>query len=84
TLGGTGSQTAGQAIVNLEMNAAGARTWSRLTGANIGRRIAIVLDDRIHMAPVIRTKIPGGRTTIEGMANMEEAKDIAIVLRAGA
>ncbi len=84
TLGSTGSQAAGQPIVNLEMNSAGARTWSRLTGANVGRRVAIVLDDRIHMAPVIRNKIPGGRTQIEGMANMEEAKDIAIVLRAGA
>jgi len=84
TLGGTGSSAAGQPIVTVEMNSAGTRTWSRLTGANIGRRVAIVLDNRVHMAPVIRTKIPGGRTQIEGMADMEEAKDIAIVLRAGA
>lgn len=84
TLGGAGSQNAGQAIVTLDMNSEGARTWSRLTGANIGRRIAIVLDDRIHMAPNIRTKISGGSTMIEGMDDMAEAKDIAIVLRAGA
>jgi preprotein translocase subunit SecD len=84
TLGGAGSQNAGQAIVTLDMNSEGARTWSRLTGANIGRRIAIVLDDRIHMAPNIRTKISGGSTMIEGMDDMSEAKDIAIVLRAGA
>ncbi|MEJ2051252.1 MAG: protein translocase subunit SecD, partial [Calditrichota bacterium] len=84
TLGGTGSTAAGQPIVTVDMNSAGTRTWSRLTGANIGRRVAIVLDNRVHMAPVIRGKIPGGRTQIEGMADMEEAKDIAIVLRAGA
>jgi len=84
TLGGTGSQAAGQPVVYLDMNSQGARTWGRVTGANIGRRVAIVLDDRIHMAPVIRSKITQGRTQIEGMANMEEAKDIAIVLRAGA
>ena len=66
------------------MNSEGARTWSRITGANIGRRIAIVLDKKVHMAPSIRTKITDGGTLIEGFANMDEAKDIAIVLRAGA
>tara|TARA_B100000029_G_C17608680_1_gene968461 strand:- start:4201 stop:6096 length:1896 start_codon:yes stop_codon:yes gene_type:complete len=74
----------GQSIVSLSMNSEGAKTWSRLTGANVGRRLAIVLDGNVHMAPVIRTKISDGQTQVEGFANMNEAKDIAIVLRAGA
>ena len=83
TIGGQGSSAVGQPIVLLDMNSEGARTWSRITGANIGRRIAIVLDKKVHMAPSIRTKITDGGTLIEGFANMDEAKDIAIVLRAG-
>ena len=84
TIGGQGSSAVGQPIVLLDMNSEGAQTWSRITGANIGRRIAIVLDKKVHMAPSIRTKITDGGTLIEGFANMDEAKDIAIVLRAGA
>ncbi len=80
---GSGS-SAGQAIVSLAMNNDGSRTWSRVTGANIGERIAIVLDNKVHMAPSIREKIPSGRTQIEGFANINEAKDLAIILRAGA
>ena len=84
TLGGTGSSSSGQSIVLLDMNSEGSRVWSRVTGGNIGRRVAIVLDKKVHMAPVIRSKISDGGTMIEGFANMDEAKDIAIVLRAGA
>ena len=84
TIGGQGSSAMGQSIVLLDMNSEGARTWSRITGANIGRRIAIVLDKKVHMAPSIQTKISDGGTMIEGFAGMDEAKDIAIVLRAGA
>ena len=84
TIGGQGTSAVGQPIVLLDMNSEGARTWSRITGANIGRRIAIVLDKKVHMAPSIRTKISDGGTMIEGFADMDEAKDIAIVLRAGA
>ena len=53
------------------MNSEGAKTWSRVTGANIGQRIAIVLDNKVHMAPNIREKIPGGRTQIEGFADID-------------
>lgn len=74
----------GQPIVSLSMNSEGAKIWSRLTGANVGRRLAILLDGNVHMAPVIRTKISDGQTQVEGFADMNEAKDIAIVLRAGA
>ncbi len=84
TLGGTGSAASGQSIVLLDMNSEGSRVWSRVTGGNIGRRVAIVLDKKVHMAPVIRSKISDGGTMIEGFASMDEAKDIAIVLRAGA
>ena len=83
-LGSLGGGSAGQPVVSLSMNSEGSRTWSRVTGANIGERIAIVLDQKVHMAPSIREKIPGGRTQIEGFADLDEAKDLAIILRAGA
>jgi len=82
--GGNNPTAAGQSVVSLELNRQGARTFSRVTGANVQKRLAIVLDDKIYMAPVIRSKIPNGRAVIEGMGNVEEANDIAIVLRAGA
>jgi preprotein translocase subunit SecD len=83
-LGPQGTTSAGQPIVNLSMNSDGARKWSIIIGSNVGRQVAIVLDDKVHMAPNIREKISGGGTLIEGFANIDEAKDIAIVLRAGA
>ena len=84
SLGSLGGGSAGLPVVSLDMNSEGSKTWSRVTGANIGKRIAIVLDNKVHMAPNIREKIPGGRTQIEGFADINEAKDIAIILRAGA
>lgn len=83
-LGPQGSTSAGQPIVNLSMNTDGARKWAIVTGSNVGRQVAIVLDNKVHMAPNIREKIAGGGTLIEGFASIDEAKDIAIVLRAGA
>ena len=83
-LGPQGTTSAGQPIVNLSMNSDGARKWASMTGSNVGRQVAIVLDKKVHMAPNIREKISGGGTLIEGFANIDEAKDIAIVLRAGA
>lgn len=71
-------------IVSMEMNSEGATDWARITGANVGKRIAIMLDGVAFSAPVVRGKIPGGRSQIEGMANMEEAKLLEIVLKAGA
>jgi preprotein translocase subunit SecD len=75
--------TAGQPIVQMEMSSAGSREWARITGANIKKRIAIILDKKVHMAPVINSQIFGGSTVIEGLDSVEEAEDIAIVLRAG-
>lgn len=77
-------QTAGQAVVQFEMNSEGARIFARLTAANINKRMAIVLDDNVFSAPVIRGKIPRGSGVIENIPEMEEAQEIAIVLRAGA
>jgi len=71
-------------IVTMEMNAEGARDWARITGANINKRIAIVLDSTVFSAPVVRTKIIGGNSQIEGMESVEEAKLLEIVLKAGA
>jgi protein-export membrane protein SecD len=79
-----GGFTAGAAIVELEMNGKGARTFARVTGANVNKYMAIVLDSTVYSAPVIRSKIPSGRAQIEGSFTMEEAKNLAVVLKAGA
>lgn len=76
--------TAGQSVISLTLNRNGARKFSRVTGANIGKRLAIVLDEKVYMAPSIRSKIPNGRAIIEGAGTVDEANDISIVLRAGA
>ena len=82
--GSGASSVSGQPVVYLSMNSDGARVWSRLTGANVNKRVAIILDDKVHSAPVIRDKIASGNTVIEGMASINEAKDLSIILRAGA
>ncbi|MCW8812394.1 MAG: protein translocase subunit SecD, partial [Chlorobium sp.] len=71
-------------IVTMTMNSEGATEWARITGANVGKRIAIMLDGAIFSAPVVKGKIPGGRSQIEGMADLNEAKLLEIVLKAGA
>lgn len=71
-------------IVNMEMNSEGAVDWARITGANIDKRCAIILDGVVFSAPVIRNKITGGRSVIEGMSDLQEAKLLEIVLKAGA
>ncbi|MFN0156590.1 MAG: protein translocase subunit SecD [Bacteroidota bacterium] len=73
-----------QPVVTMEMNAEGSREWSRITGANINKRIAIVLDNGVFSAPVVRSKITGGNSQIEGMESIEEARLLEIVLKAGA
>lgn len=73
-----------QPIVTMEMSSEGAREWARITGANVGKRIAIVLDNAVFSSPVVRDKITGGRSQIEGMANIEEARLLEIILKAGA
>ncbi|MGA7875121.1 MAG: protein translocase subunit SecD [Desulfoferrobacter sp.] len=70
--------------VALEFNPQGARLFERITEANVKKRLAIVLDGVVYSAPVIQEKISGGRASITGSFSMDEARDLAIVLRAGA
>lgn len=70
--------------VSLELNSQGARKFSKVTRENVGRRLAIVLDGKVQSAPVIKQQIPSGQAMIEGDFTVEEATDLAIVLRAGA
>ncbi len=76
--------TTSSPVVSMQMNAEGAREWARITGSNIGKRCAIVLDGVIYSAPVIQGKIPSGSSQISGMPNLDEAKLLEIVLKAGA
>jgi protein-export membrane protein SecD len=78
------SGLSGGYMIELELNRKGARRFSVVTGANIGRNLAIVLDSTVYSAPQIRSKIPLGRAQITGSFSMEDAKNLAIVLRAGA
>jgi SecD/SecF fusion protein len=73
-----------QLSVSFVFNRKGARELSRFTGDNIGRFTAIILDGKIKSAPVIKSKIPDGRGVIEGNFTDTEARDLAIILRAGA
>ncbi len=70
--------------VNMKMNDEGTRKWARITGANIDKQIAIVLDGVVFSAPVVKSKIPNGSSVINGLASAEEARDLEIVLKAGA
>jgi preprotein translocase subunit SecD len=70
--------------VSLSFDSRGARLFENITGQNIKKRLAIVLDNKVYSAPVIQDKISGGRAQITGRFGMEEARDLAIVLRAGA
>ncbi|MFH1857021.1 MAG: protein translocase subunit SecD [Candidatus Omnitrophota bacterium] len=70
--------------VSFTLDAKGARQFARLTKENIGKRLAIVLDDVIRSAPVIRSEIPSGRGQIEGNFTWSEAADLALILRTGA
>lgn len=73
-----------QPIVTMEMNNEGSREWARITGANVNKRMAIVLDDAVFSAPNIKGKITGGRSQIEGMESIDEARLLEIILKAGA
>ncbi|WP_028990270.1 protein translocase subunit SecD [Thermithiobacillus tepidarius DSM 3134] len=77
-------QQTGQAIVNVSFDGRGTRIFSRLTTENVGKRMAILLDDKVITAPVINEPITGGRAQINGFADTQEAHSVAIMLRAGA
>ncbi len=70
--------------VSISFNAEGAKLFEEVTGANVKKRLAIILDNTVYSAPVIQEKIAGGNAQITGSFGMEEAKDLSIVLKAGA
>ncbi|TKB64685.1 MAG: protein translocase subunit SecD [Nitrospira sp.] len=73
-----------QPYVSLTFDGKGGREFERITGENIKKRMAVVLDNTVYSAPVIQDRITGGRAQITGTFSMQEANDLAIVLRAGA
>ncbi|MBI5570520.1 MAG: protein translocase subunit SecD [Desulfomonile tiedjei] len=73
----------GRMSISIEFNRAGAAQFERITGEHVNERLAIVLDNRIYSAPVIKDRISGGHAVIEGQFTPEEAHDLALVLRAG-
>lgn len=74
----------GAPIVHLEFNAEGSAKFAQVTGTHINEQLAIVLDNKVHSAPVIQARITGGMAQITGRFTFEEAQNLAIVLRAGA
>ena len=81
---GSSMRGAGSAEVMLELNSRGAKDFARVTGANVGKFLAISLDGKVASAPQITERIPNGRSSITGMKDIDEAKDLVVVLRAGA
>ncbi len=71
-------------VVMMSMNEEGSEEWSKITGANIGKRIAVVLDDRVWSAPTVQNKISNGSSQISGAFAPEDANRLAVVLKAGA
>ena len=73
----------GQPAVDMSMDPTGARKWAAITRENIGNQIAIVLDNYVYSAPSVNSEIPNGKSIIEGNFTIEEAKDLANILKAG-
>jgi len=73
-----------QPVINFSLNSQGARIFGDFTGKNVGNHLAIVLDDKVYSAPVIRERIGGGSGQISGAFSIQEAHDLAIALRSGA
>lgn len=76
-------QFGGRPEVAMAMNSEGAKTWARMTKENIGKSIAIVLDGYVRSYPTVQNEITGGRSSITGLENIEEAKDLANILKSG-
>lgn len=77
------AQNSSKAEVSMSMNSEGAQTWKRLTKENIGKSVAIVLDNSVYSFPTVQTEISGGRSSITGNFDITEAKDLANILKAG-
>ena len=76
-------QFGGKPEITMNMNPEGAKTWKRLTGENVGKAVAIVLDDYVYSFPTVQGEIAGGRSSITGNFEINEAKDLANILKAG-
>lgn len=77
-------QYTNQPSVSMTMTSDGSRTWARVTGANVGENVAIVLDGVIYSYPTVEERIVGGRSSITGLESRQEAQDIVTVLKSGA
>lgn len=73
-----------ESYVSISFNTAGAKIFDEVTGANVKKRLAIILDNVVYSAPVIQERISGGHAQITGRFSMEDAKDLSIVLKSGA
>jgi SecD/SecF fusion protein len=73
----------GMPSVTMQMHTAGAKAWKKITAQNIGKNIAITLDNRVYSAPQVHAEIPNGNSQISGNFTIEEAKDLANILKAG-
>lgn len=73
----------GRVVVDMQMDSQGSREWKTLTGKNVGKPVAVTLDDKVYTAPNVVNEIPNGRTQISGNFTQEEAKDLVDVLGAG-
>ena len=73
----------GKSVIRMQMNTVGAKTWARLTGKNIGRPIAIALDNIVYTAPNVNGVIEGGNSEISGNFTVEEAQDLSNILKSG-
>jgi len=73
----------GRVEISMRMNSEGARIWKRMTGANVGNEVAVVLDGYVYSDPTVQDEIPNGSTSITGNYTIEEAKDLANILQAG-
>ena len=74
----------GEPYVSISFNSEGAKLFEEITGANVKKRLAIILDNTVYSAPVIQERIGGGNAQITGSFSMDDAKDLSIVLKAGA
>lgn len=73
----------GKPVVLMSMDPSGSRIWKKMTGDNIGRSVAVVLDNKVYSAPNVENEIGGGRTSISGQFTPEEATDLANILKIG-
>ncbi|MCX6221762.1 MAG: protein translocase subunit SecDF [Bacteroidia bacterium] len=76
-------QNKASSVVDMTMNAEGAKIWQRITRENVGKSVAVILDDYVQSYPTVQGEIPNGRTEISGQFTVDEAKDLANMLKSG-